>query len=83
MDLVVDPKLRRVTPNPAHPDGPVFRARCVCGLRMTGHGLRRRLALGEVFKSGAFPCRGFLALSEFAPEFARWQISARMEEVPA
>jgi hypothetical protein len=26
MDLVVDPKLRRVTPNPAHPDGPVFRA---------------------------------------------------------
>jgi clan AA aspartic protease len=26
MDLVVDPKLQRVTPNPAHPDGPVFRA---------------------------------------------------------
>ena len=25
MDLVVDPKLRRVTPNPAHPDGPLFR----------------------------------------------------------
>ena len=26
MDLVVDPKQQRVTPNPAHPDGPVFRA---------------------------------------------------------
>ena len=26
MDLVVNPKLERVTPNPAHPDGPVFRA---------------------------------------------------------
>lgn len=26
MDLIVDLKLQRVTPNPAHPDGPVFRA---------------------------------------------------------
>ena len=26
MDLVVNAKLERVTPNPAHPDGPVFRA---------------------------------------------------------
>jgi clan AA aspartic protease len=26
MDLVVDSKLQRVTPNPAHPDGPLFRA---------------------------------------------------------
>jgi len=26
MDLVVDPKLQRVIANPAHPDGPVFRA---------------------------------------------------------
>jgi clan AA aspartic protease len=26
MDLVVNPKLERVTANPAHPDGPVFRA---------------------------------------------------------
>jgi len=26
MDLVVDLKRQRVTPNPAHPDGPVFRA---------------------------------------------------------
>jgi clan AA aspartic protease len=26
MDLVVDPKLQCVTPNPAHPEGPLFRA---------------------------------------------------------
>jgi len=42
--------------------------------------LARRLARGEVFQSGAFPCMGFLTMSEFAPEFARWKISARMEE---
>lgn len=42
--------------------------------------LARRLARGEVFKSGAFPCMGFVALSEFAPEFARWQITTRLEE---
>jgi NAD(P)-dependent dehydrogenase (short-subunit alcohol dehydrogenase family) len=42
--------------------------------------LARRLARGEVFQSGAFPCMGFLTLSEFAPEFARWKISTRMEE---
>jgi saccharopine dehydrogenase-like NADP-dependent oxidoreductase len=45
--------------------------------------LARRLALGEVFQSGAFPCMGFLTLSEFAPEFARWKITTRMEEVAA
>ena len=45
--------------------------------------LARRLARGEVFKSGAFPCMGFLTLSEFAPEFARWKITTRIEEVPA
>ena len=43
--------------------------------------LARRLARGEVFQSGAFPCMGFLTLSEFAPEFARWKITTRMEEV--
>ncbi len=42
--------------------------------------LARRLARGEVFQSGAFPCMGFLTLSEFAPEFARWKISSRTEE---
>ena len=43
--------------------------------------LARRLARGEAFRSGAFPCMGFLNLSEFAPEFARWKITTRMEEV--
>jgi hypothetical protein len=43
--------------------------------------LARRLARGDVFQSGAFPCMGFLSLSEFAPEFARWKITTRMEEV--
>jgi len=45
--------------------------------------LARRLARGEVFQSGAYPCMGFLTLSEFAPEFARWNITTRMEEVAA
>jgi hypothetical protein len=42
--------------------------------------LARRLARGEVFQSGAFPCMGFLTLLEFAPEFARWKITTRTEE---
>jgi hypothetical protein len=42
--------------------------------------LARRLARGEVFQSWAFPCMGFLTLSEFAPEFACWKISTRTEE---
>jgi hypothetical protein len=50
---------------------------------MAANLLARRLARGEVFTSGAFPCMGFLALSEFAPEFARWRITTRMEEVAA
>lgn len=50
---------------------------------MAANLLARRLARGEVFKSGAFPCMGFLTLSEFAPEFARWGMTARMEEVAA
>jgi hypothetical protein len=50
---------------------------------MAANILARRLARGEVFKSGAFPCMGFLALSEFAPEFARWKITTRVEEVAA
>jgi hypothetical protein len=45
--------------------------------------LARRLARGEVFQSGAFPCMGFLTLSEFAPEFARWKITTRVEEEAA
>jgi hypothetical protein len=50
---------------------------------MAANLLARRLARGEVFKSGAYPCMGFLALSEFAPEFARWRITTRVEEVAA
>lgn len=45
--------------------------------------LARRLARGEVFQSGAFPCMGFLTLAEFAPEFAGWNITTRVEEVAA
>lgn len=45
--------------------------------------LARRLARGEAFQSGAHPCMGFLALTEFTPEFARWKITTRMEEVAA
>jgi hypothetical protein len=45
--------------------------------------LVRRLARGEVLKSGAFPCMGFLTLAEFAPEFVRWKITTRLEEVAA
>jgi hypothetical protein len=43
--------------------------------------LTRRLVRGGVFRSGAFPCMGFLALSDFTPEFARWKITTRVEEV--
>jgi hypothetical protein len=43
--------------------------------------LARRLARGEAFQSGAFSCMGFLALAEFAPEFARWKIMTRIEEL--
>jgi saccharopine dehydrogenase-like NADP-dependent oxidoreductase len=45
--------------------------------------LARRIARGEPFKSGAFPCMGFLSLSSFEPEFARWGITTRTEEGPA
>jgi hypothetical protein len=50
---------------------------------MAANILARRLARGEVFASGAFPCIGFLTLLEFAPEFARWKITTRVEEVAA
>jgi hypothetical protein len=45
--------------------------------------LARRLARGEVFRPGAFPCMGFLMLSEFGPEFSRWKITTRVEEAAA
>ena len=45
--------------------------------------LARRLARGELFAAGAYPCIGFLKLSEFVPEFTRWGITTRTEEVTA
>jgi hypothetical protein len=39
--------------------------------------LARRLARGDTFAHGAFPCMGLLKLSEFAPLFARHGISAQ------
>jgi hypothetical protein len=43
--------------------------------------LARRLARGERIPSGAYPCMGFLPLSQFEPLFAQWQISTRTEEL--
>jgi NAD(P)-dependent dehydrogenase (short-subunit alcohol dehydrogenase family) len=42
--------------------------------------LARRLAAGEGFKPGAYPCIGFVALAEFAAEFAKWQMISRVTE---
>lgn len=44
--------------------------------------LAQGLARGEGFTAGAFPCMGLLRLAQFAPEFARWRITTRTEEVP-
>lgn len=38
--------------------------------------LARKLASGEPLPIGAHACMGFLALSDFAPEFARWDMAA-------
>jgi hypothetical protein len=43
--------------------------------------LARRLVSGEAFTPGAFPCMGILTLNEFSPEFSRWKITTRVEEV--
>ena len=42
--------------------------------------LARRIARGAIPASGAFPCAGFLQLTEFRPEFERWGITTRIEE---
>jgi saccharopine dehydrogenase-like NADP-dependent oxidoreductase len=42
--------------------------------------LARKLAKGELGSTGAYPCMGFLALSEFEPEFARWGMQTVIEE---
>lgn len=43
--------------------------------------LARRIAQGAVSERGAHPCMGFLALKDFEPEFYRWGIQTRMEDV--
>lgn len=45
--------------------------------------LARRIASGGEFRSGATPCIGLMSLQDFAPEFARWDITTRTEELPA
>jgi hypothetical protein len=45
--------------------------------------LTRKIARGEVAARGAMPCVGLLTLNEFAPEFARWDMRASVEEHPA
>jgi len=42
--------------------------------------IARKLARGELPERGAYPCMGFLKLSEFEPEFSKWRISSRVEE---
>jgi saccharopine dehydrogenase-like NADP-dependent oxidoreductase len=43
--------------------------------------LARRMARGEVFVPGAHACMGFLGLAEFLPEFTRWGIVTRIDEM--
>jgi hypothetical protein len=38
--------------------------------------LARKLATGERLPTGAMPCMGLLALGDFAPEFAKWGMTA-------
>lgn len=45
--------------------------------------LARKLARGLISERGAYACTGFLALNEFAPEFARWRMTTAIEEAPA
>jgi saccharopine dehydrogenase-like NADP-dependent oxidoreductase len=44
--------------------------------------LARRIAAGQIPRSGAYACMGFLTLADFGPEFARWGIRSRIEERP-
>ena len=45
--------------------------------------LARKLAQGRIVERGAHACAGFLSLAEFEPEFARWRITAAIEEAAA
>ena len=42
--------------------------------------LARKLARAEISVSGAYPCVGFLTLSDFEPEFSRWGMTTVIEE---
>jgi len=42
--------------------------------------IARKLARGEIVERGAYPCMGFLALSDFEREFSRWKIATTVEE---
>ena len=42
--------------------------------------LTRKLARGELSARGAFPCMGFLTLSDFEPEFVQWGMTTVVEE---
>ena len=39
-----------------------------------------KLAAGQTLPHGAYACMGLLALADFEPEFARWDIETRIEE---
>ena len=41
--------------------------------------LARKLAAGTMNHVGAMPCMGFIALAEFAPEFAKWAMTTGTE----
>lgn len=43
--------------------------------------LARRIARGAAPERGAYPCMGFLTLSDFEPEFDRWGMQTRIEDV--
>jgi hypothetical protein len=45
--------------------------------------LARKLALGDRLVTGAMPCMGLLGLEEFAPEFAKWGMTAEWQEEAA
>ncbi len=42
--------------------------------------LARELARGAIAVRGAHPCMGFLTLSDFEPEFSRWNMQSKLEE---
>jgi saccharopine dehydrogenase-like NADP-dependent oxidoreductase len=51
---------------------------CMAAILLAG-----KLARGEIAERGAFPCMGFLRLTEFVPQFARWGIATAVEESAA